>query len=109
MTRPSSSQRSHQEANELDLAILDFDRVIELAPQRASAYVLRGDTYRAQRNMQRALSDYRAAFGFADRGFVESAQYALSDQGFYRGPKDGQNSPDFQDAVAACVRDPVSS
>jgi tetratricopeptide (TPR) repeat protein len=99
--------RSHQEVNELDLAIRDFDQVIELAPQRASAYVWRGDAYRAQGNVQRALSDYRAAFGLADRSVVKSAQYALREQGFYRGPEDGQNSPDFHDAVAACVRDPA--
>jgi tetratricopeptide (TPR) repeat protein len=99
--------RSHQEANQLDLAIRDFDRVIELAPQRASAYVWRGDAYRAQGNVQRALSDYRAAFGLADRGFVKNAQYALREQGFYGGPGDGENSPDFHEALAACVRDPA--
>jgi len=46
------------EKNDLDLAITDFDRAIELDPADALAYINRGFAYAEIGDLDRAIADY---------------------------------------------------
>jgi Flp pilus assembly protein TadD len=66
-TRPWAFLRrgdAHRMNGELDDAIYDLTRAIELEPARAASYASRGEAYRAKRDFKRAATDYRIALAF---------------------------------------------
>jgi len=49
-----------RQGNNIDAAIADFSKAIELVPDWASAYEVRGSAYVEQKKYKEALADYRA-------------------------------------------------
>jgi tetratricopeptide (TPR) repeat protein len=49
-----------RQGNNSDAAIADFSKAIELAPDWASAYEVRGNLYVEKKKYKEALADYRA-------------------------------------------------
>ncbi len=46
---------------EYELAVVDFDKAIEMNPKESMAYFNRGDSYEKMGNLQKAIDDYRKA------------------------------------------------
>jgi tetratricopeptide (TPR) repeat protein len=71
--------------NRLDLALRDFNRLVEIAPWWADAHKVRGDYYRGENQHELAIQDYSKAIELApkwavlynNRGLVH--QYNLED------------------------------
>jgi tetratricopeptide (TPR) repeat protein len=75
----------------LQLALLDFNRAIELDPKIAEAYILRGGIHSSLRDHQKALTDFNQAiklepqngWGYESRCSLRST-YARYDQNAYK-------------------------
>ena len=73
----------------LDQAIADYTKAIELDPQYAKAYYNRGNAYSAKGNLDQAIADYTQVIGlepqsvtaYYNRGLVYSRQGHLDRRG----------------------------
>ena len=67
---------------DLDRAIADFNRAIDLDPQCAEAYDSRGSAYRSEDGFDRAITDFDQAMApnpqFAEAFYIRGATYYIT-------------------------------
>jgi lipoprotein NlpI len=83
---------AHQETGGFDLAIRDFDRVVQLTPDYSAAFRRRGNAYRSTLAFDRAIQDYDEAIrlspdyavAFSNRGvaYLNKGTYDRAIQDF---------------------------
>lgn len=71
--RPHTNRgTAYQDMGNLDQAILDYDKAIEIAPYEAEAYNNRGFAYQKKANFQQAILDYNKAIELGPNKFAEA-------------------------------------
>lgn len=84
----------------------DVEKSLRLDPRSGPAYDTRAHIAQATGDPASALADYNMAMDMGGEQMTLLYQCGLSDQGLYRGPRDGKPSAELRAAMSMCVDNP---
>jgi tetratricopeptide (TPR) repeat protein len=85
--------------------LTDVERSLRLDPRSEHAYDTRAHIRQNEGNTSGALKDYEMSIRLGGERMIKLYQCGLAERGYYKGERDGKDSPELRQAMAKCVQD----